>query len=269
MTTTDFTSDSYAIGFTNRYFTLWSYELQPLYSTLMTANGEQHYKSGERHVFRYIKNISMDEATARAKYPDLTVNPELRGKQREHSWSTGYSGRTEWSPELLHRGRHQAASIADFQDASYLAWFADEYKGSNPERDRLIERRLHELKWFKYQDYVWMPEAKYNELVQREQAKQDLLAQFADGGQLTIQFERNLDPVGCYKYNGVQVFFPDIKKMSYRGFTYALPEVKGRGKKIKGKSLTLTVKTGNYERVNDYGDVDTGQALIVQAFSLA
>jgi len=266
MATTDYTSDKFVIGFTNKYFTLWSYELQPLYSTLMTAAGEQHFKSGEQHIFRYIKNISMDESKAREQYPELNINPDLRGKEREYSWSSGYGGRTEYAPELLHRGRHTGAAIASFEDASYLAWFADEYGNGDPERQALIESRLNELKWFKYKGYRWMPEAKYNELVQRDQAKSDMLAQFADGGQLTVQFERNLDGIGCYKHNGVEIFFSNIKKMSYSGYAYALPEVKGRGKKIKGKTLQLTVKTGQYERANEYGDVYTGQALIVEDF---
>ena len=234
----------------------------------MTAAGEQHFKSGEQHVFRYIKNISMDESKARAQYPELEVNTELRGKVREHSWSTGYSGRTEWAPELLHRGRHTGAAIANFEDASYLAWFADEYVNGDQERLALIESRLNELKWFKYKDYKWMPEAKYNELVQRDQTASDLLAQFENRGQLTVQFERNLDPVGRYKYQGVWIFFPDIKKMSYSGYAYALPEVKGRGKKIKGKTLQLEVQAGNYSRINDYGDEYDGEALIVHGFTI-
>lgn len=268
MATTGYTSDKFVIGFTNKYFTLWSYQLQPLYSTRITANGEQHFKSGERHIFCYIKNISMDESKAREQYPELNINPDLRGKKREYSWSSGYSGRTEYAPELLHRGRYTAALISEFENASYLAWFADEYKGENAERQTLIENRLNELKWFKYKDYSWMPEAKYNKLIQRDQAKSDMLAKFVDGGQLTVQFERNLDGIGCYKHEGVEIFFPEIKKMSYRDFVYALPEIKGRGKKIKGKTVELTVKTGDWSRTNSYGDDYSGQGLIVQAFTI-
>ena len=63
-----------AIGFTNKFYTLWEIteETRPL------GNGHNYVVTH----YTYIKNISFDKETALAKYPNAIFDDSLRGKTR-------------------------------------------------------------------------------------------------------------------------------------------------------------------------------------------
>ena len=67
-----------AIGFTNKYYTLWEIweEHRPL------GNGRSYVITH----YNYIKNISFDRETAISKYPELPIDETLRGHTR--SWNS-------------------------------------------------------------------------------------------------------------------------------------------------------------------------------------
>ena len=66
----------YTIGFTTKFYTLWDVTVD----TFTDAYG----RKGRRVAATFIKNVSMDEKAARAKYPDAPVDLSLRGHS---SWT--------------------------------------------------------------------------------------------------------------------------------------------------------------------------------------
>ena len=67
-----------AIGFSNKYYTLWQIEEE----TRPLGNGCNYVVT---HYY-YIKNISFDKDKALAKYPNASLDENLRGKTA--SWSS-------------------------------------------------------------------------------------------------------------------------------------------------------------------------------------
>lgn len=68
-----------AIGFANKFFTLWSIDAEPVYTT--DAYGK-HWLTGYHTRYTYHKNISFDLEKAKALYPSLEVQEDLRGKNK-------------------------------------------------------------------------------------------------------------------------------------------------------------------------------------------
>ena len=44
------------IGFSNKFYTLWSYSEEPLYKSI----NNEYYQYGIKQIYNYIKNISFD-----------------------------------------------------------------------------------------------------------------------------------------------------------------------------------------------------------------
>lgn len=102
----------YTIGFTTKFYTLWDVTVD----TFTDAYG----RKGRRVAATFIKNVSMDEKAARAKYPDAPVDLSLRGHS---SWT-----RTEWEPlpgDVFPCGKYMGQPIAECDDLGYLYWAVD------------------------------------------------------------------------------------------------------------------------------------------------
>ena len=102
-----------AIGFTNKYYTLWeiSEETRPL------GNGRSYIVTH----YNYIKNISFDKETAISKYPNAVIDENLRGKTQ--SWETK---KEVWdNVDTFRFGKYKGEKITG-SDISYLEWYWDQ-----------------------------------------------------------------------------------------------------------------------------------------------
>lgn len=70
------------IGFATQFYTLWNYEVQPVYITDSYGN---HHQSGVKHIYTYIKNISKDLQVVKKQYPNVSIDETLRGKTASFS----------------------------------------------------------------------------------------------------------------------------------------------------------------------------------------
>ena len=68
------------IGFATEFYTLWSYEVVDQYSSNDVVNGVAPMVIGQRIYYTYHKNISTDLTKVKAKYPELEIDEELRGR---------------------------------------------------------------------------------------------------------------------------------------------------------------------------------------------
>jgi hypothetical protein len=252
-----------AIGFATQYYTLWDIETTPIYSTIVTAGGEQHFKSGENHRCTYYKNISTDIEKVKALYPDVPIMEDLRGKSRDFEYQTGRNKYIEYAPDVFQIGRNQGEAISSIDDKSSLVWSFD--KESNEERLQNIEKQLNKIGYFKSANgHSWLTTEQKEEEDSALNSIEDTFKKFINGGTITINPTKNLDGMGMITIDKIKFFFPEYKLMSYGGFVYSLPTIKGIGKKIKGKTLELNVKTAmafnsieSYERYRDLFEIQT------------
>ena len=100
-----------AIGFANKFYTLWNIteETRPL------GNGCNYVVTH----YTYIKNISFDKETALAKYPNATLDENLRGKTA--SWSS--QPKEVWDNVNCFRFGKYKYQVIDSTDVNYLEWY--------------------------------------------------------------------------------------------------------------------------------------------------
>lgn len=234
----------YAIGFSNYYYTLWSYMTEPQY---ITDNYGKSWLVGYNITYHYHKNISMNLEKALAAYPELELNEDLKGIN-----STTWTKKNEEDlcPNIMKFGRHFGKNIDDLVETNfdYVLWIC-EYRSGTP-------NGLYALSLPKVINHY--KEVSDNEKI--ESAKiQNAYNQLLAKGTYEVTPERNLkiadgDAYMRAEIDGVNVLFnfPNgtFKEMDYNGFTYGLPLVGGKAKRIKSKPIRLSFERftdGNYE----------------------
>jgi hypothetical protein len=247
-----------AIGFANTFYTLWDVTEEKLYSTIRTANGEVHFPCGTRYICRYIKNISTDLSKVTNQYPNLTVDPTLKGKSNSFDYLKGDLPTVTYAPELFSRGYAKGQVIANCEDLRVLQWgFNNE---NDSERISIISETILNKFGLVYVNGGWLIKEKAEQILNEKELRDNFYTR-ADQSEQTIKFvaEKNLDYTGSLVVDTgdfkVRLYFADFKTMNYNGFEYGLPTIKGVGKKIKGKELEVKVKyqdhtiSGNTEKV--------------------
>ncbi len=112
------TTSNMLIGFTNKFYTLWSYTTTPNY--FVDAYGNSWLTSTTIH-YSYHKNISFDLDKVREIYPTIPFDENLRGKH--NSWSDKREEDT--TPDnIVMFGKYRGMSIEDIaeKDFTYLLW---------------------------------------------------------------------------------------------------------------------------------------------------
>jgi len=237
------------IGFAEKFYTLWDVTSEDIYSTTISANGESHAKSGERVICTYIKNVSTDLDKVKSVYPDLPINEDLRGMSRSFEYLTGEK-KIEYADDVFALGYNKGYAIALCNSIRDLKWALENESGSD--RRTNIKNQMISLGMVEAYDVMYDNQEQadkavelINERAARQMNADNIFDTMANGGTLEVTFEKNLDEYGRYydKSNGLRFEFKNYKVMSYKGFDYALPSVDGKGKKIKGQTLSLTCKT--------------------------
>lgn len=238
-----------AIGFTNKMFTLWSVSSTPRY--------EEGRMTGHDVVKTYYKNLSMTESEAIAKAKEhgctnLTPDHSLRGtsvwkgfvltaeekRRREEAKIAKESADAELKKTSFTFGKYEGETYEDISinDENYFMWAY--YDRSE---DKVMRSGMDKTKLMK-------AEAKAE--ANRESAKADLIAQANESGQVVLtiienprqQAEREEEfHMASRTEEGILVFFQDVKECDYNGFEYFTPIVNGKGKRVKNKTLTVTV----------------------------
>ena len=244
---------TYAIGFANKFYTLWniSEENRPL------GNGHNYIVTH----YTYVKNISFDKETAMAKYPDAVFDENLKGMTK--SWNTQ---KEVWdNVDTFRFGKYKYEKIDD-SDLNYLAWYWDNIDGEHREYvGKILEANGYEIRSWKstYNNsenfYLVSPEElemerKNNEALNEIETKLN--------NSETIEFipEYNPDDEGNCRIGDVIYHFNEVKENWYNGFTYYLPVVNGKQKRIKNKKLTVTKYT--YSRTENVITINIEEFII-------
>lgn len=237
----------YTIGFTTKFYTLWDVTVEHF----TNAYG----RKGERVTANYIKNISMDEQAARAKYPDAPVDLGLRG----HSSFC----RTKWEPlpsDVFPCGMYAGKPIADCTDFGYLYWAVDTNMLCGESRDIAVAVLLGSGQYGQYDDMI-LPMDRVNDLLAQDAARDEIAAAIDINGcveLLNVSNIKDWDENGFGSETGVDRVNliwdrAAIERFEYNGWEYFLPVKGGKAKRIKGKKLRIVAD--HYTNDRRYLDV--------------
>lgn len=218
-----------AIGFANKFYTLWTItdECKPL------GNGRT-YKVTH---YNYIKNISMDKETALAKYPNAILDENLKGMSR--SWSS--KPQIIWdNVDTFRFGKYSDMKIDDVSDTNYIAWYWDNvYEDHRDYVGKVLESRGYEIReWGAGNKYLVSPEELEEEKA-RELEKNNTLNLLAKNEPFTINLDHNPNEDGDCRIGDVIYHFQEVKENYYQGWSYYLPVLNGKQKRIKNKNLVI------------------------------
>lgn len=234
-----------AIGFTNKFYTLWDIQIDLEYSS-------ESFLPNEITRYTYLQNLSFDkdEAINKAKNKGckyLEPNHDLYG--RNSSWEIIkklYSTLPQSKSPFFEFGKYRDTKIIDCNDKDYILWYF------NKTENRYAKSFLLNLGYTEHKEYsdiLISPE----DIIKLSEFD-IILEELTKSGKITIEADRNLSRIEdgiVYKYyvndKGVINFlFQETKEMYYRDFTYFLPVLNGKAKKIKNKTLEL-----NIEKINN------------------
>lgn len=226
-----------AIGFTNKFYTLWEIteETRPL------GNGHNcivtHYN--------YIKNISFDKETALAKYPNAIFDDNLRGKTI--SWE---STKEVWDNVDVYRfGKYKYEKI-DNRELNYLAWYWNNIYEEDHKKfvEDVLTANGYEIRTYTYTNLVTGEEVSSKHLITPEDLEIEhqnnkefnmTLAELEAGNPINVFIKSNPDSEGNYNDGNVNYHFQEVKENWYSGFTYYLPVLNGKAKRIKNKNIII------------------------------
>ena len=256
------------IGFANKFYTLWDVKSEPLFTTVKTANGDQSYRSGTHYICTYIKNVSTDVEKVAKLYPNAPIDETLRGRSNSFEWAEGYQ-RVEYANDVFSCGYNKGNSIADCTDFRCLDWaWSNEYE---QDRKANIEKALNNIGACVYDGRVYQSKELMQAEIDRIAKTNSNIKRIADayesmknGGVVTVEMNRNLSASGVAWIDDIYYKFNDYVVGYYNGYEYGLPAIDGKGKRVKGKSLELTVRTGEFTTCDEY----TETCLIVESFKI-
>jgi hypothetical protein len=225
-----------AIGFANKFYTLWSIDTESVYTTDSHGN---HWLTGYNTKFHYHKNISIDLEKAKSLHPDLDVMEDLRGKTS--SWTS--DNKEDLCPQIMKFGKYWGHNLDELviSDFQYVIWICENRGGT---KNGLYASELPAV----VAHYKAIDDATHKKL----NAIRNIFNSIVSAGSYEFVAERNLrinDSFATMQVNVSEEFntyvtfvFPNgsFTENYYNGFTYGLPLVKGKAKRIKGKTIELS-----------------------------
>ena len=241
------------IGFASKFYTLWDVDVH-------TVTNE-YGRKGRCVTATFIKNISIDEQAARAKYPNAPVDMTLRGHS---SWR-----RTEWEPmpsDVFPCGQYMGKPIAECRDFGYLYWAVDRNMLCGESREIAVDALLKSGEYVYYAGTLMKAEiaAQYE---QADAALDEIVAGIDATGVIEVVSKTNIQiwdskagddflthlTCGSYTDNdAVNVYWPEsmVNWFQYNGYDYGLPVKAGKAKRIKGKSIKIVVDSYTVNQTN-------------------
>lgn len=225
---------SLAIGFTEKYYTLWSVRTDPVYIGDRLI-GHDFQKS-------YIKNLSMDKEKAIEKAKklgcvDLVPDSTLRGtnlvtyfqetKSEKERRLKEQARKDELRRTTFTFGKHINKTYQEVSeiDSEYLHWAYN-----NSEANKVgIENTTY-----------WK-----NKLAEEEKEKNallDIIEEARKSGEIELTILDNPDVYGiCRTDKDIDIYFPEVKQNYYNGWEYFTPVIKGKGKRVKNKTFKVKI----------------------------
>lgn len=232
---------NYIIGFAYQYYTLWEHE--KVVKTL--KNGRRLIKE----TYKYVKNISKDKGKAFASYPNATYDENLKGQTSSFS-----KDEIIWdSIDVFRFGKYMFQKIEDVNDLKYTAWYAEH---TFPEDHwnflkEYLQKNGYEVRETEYRIEILSPEDLEEERKHKE-AVEKLHEHLKAMKPIVAHITENPNDRGevLNGENMLCLIFPSVRENTYDGYTYYLPILNGKQKRIKNK--TIIIKKYTFEPLQCY-----------------
>lgn len=218
------------IGFANKFYTLWTIEKLPVYVTDSYGN---NWLTGYNERFTYHKNVSIDLDKVKSLYPNLEIDDSLRGVTQ--SWTK--ENNQDLCPQIMKFGKYYKENLDELvnKDFNYVLWLVK----NNCSYNANYAKNLSQIKAYF--------EKIENDKMQVEQNELRKFNEILQKGCIEFVPDKNLSLYENFAYislDGVEFNFPSdmFIEYDYNGFTYGLPNVKGKGKRMKNKNVKFEFK---------------------------
>jgi hypothetical protein len=245
----------HCIGFTEKYYTLWYIRLDEV---CITDSYGKHWIVGYDKKYTYIKNISFELETAKSKYPGLKIDPELKGLNS--SFQKSYE--EDLCPQIMKFGKYRGHDLNEVvtKDFNYILWLCENSYSQNAK----FAKNLDAIK----NHYQSILDAQNLEKSQREnifnEIAQKCYFEFVPEKNISLSIlEYDINGNGI-QYGVLHYAIDDYQSMSfifendkydvyeYNGYLYGLPLIKGKAKKIKGKSIKINFHVDSNKKYGNY-----------------
>lgn len=224
------------IGFSNKYFTLWNVDTRTEYQ-----NAGGVFLPYQKTYFNYLKNLAMDEKTAKTKailegVEQFDVDHDLRGKSRSFVTDRAMFSKmpTDKSP-FFEFGKYAGQKITEINDENYLFWYFQQTQNVHCRR-----RLLSEFGFVEWNDHVVSGEH-FRTISRREVIELTILESGEAIG--TLISNLNSEGIGRVEFDG-ELFncrFPEFIEQYYNGRNYFIPAKSGKGKRMKNKLVSFKI----------------------------
>lgn len=224
------------LGFATQFFTLWEVSRESV-----TYYG----RPATRVVCTFIKNVSKDEQVARAKYPDAPFDATLRGCR-----SFSRVEVEKYADDVFAFGKYAGTPVADCDDLGYLFWVLPQLDDAR----RVIAENVlvNSGKYGRYGDDIVAAE-ELAAIEAEDEYIEGLVAGIIESGRATVEATSNIhfeDEYTSAATHGIMLTWnaADLAEYYYSGCTYYLPKQGDKAKRIKGKTLEVSVADYNVEQ---------------------
>ena len=234
------------IGKADKYFTLWNVSSSEQFGTDLNGN---HYLQYIHTVYDYRQNLSMDESKAIEKakgfgVTDLEPDEELRGKHS--SWKRTQTFDEPKVSNVFSYGRFKGDLIVENEDVNYMNWYYEQDNFVDTESKTTMRKRILVLsdEFCMYEGDLVTVE--FKEMRESIVTKKESIRK---NGFVDVFVDRNVDGYDKILYaEGINFLFDKVKENYYNGYSYYLPMVDGKAKRIKNKNVRIFVEK---EATND------------------
>jgi hypothetical protein len=233
------------IGFTNKFYTLWSVQTEEHHSTF--GPNAVYLKTGETTRYNYIKNVSFSLEEVKRLYPDLLIDKGLRGKTQ----SFEVKSKNDFSPEYLKGGKYSGRLLSEIlsEDFDYIRFIYEEYRVLSEEQRTVV---LQSSSWIDHQNKL---------KVESDQRRASISPW--ESGTKRIVLEKNFSEekrvwISLENHN-IVLNVDEVSRNWYNGYNYYLPVIDGKSKRVKEKELSYDL-----ELISEswYDDILTQEFLI-------
>lgn len=213
------------IGFTNKYFTLWSITSDSIY-----------YENGTGYdtvSYTFIQNLSMsyDDAIIKAKemgVVDISVDNDLNGKK---SWKLST----------------KVYDVVKISDEKLLRYAFYDRNTSDIDKKLISDKLISEFSYGFVDNVLYNSEDYKNYLDNKNYS--NIVLEYVNSGEKKVIMDSNLksyESIGTLRQKlgdskfSISIIFDNVKTMNYNGFYYALPIIDGKAKRVKNKEIAFT-----------------------------
>lgn len=241
----------YFIGFATKFYTLWSIATDYNYS--QNEYGQVSL-TGITTRYTYLGHLSFELDKAKAKVIEKGielsgVDMSLKGQSSWEYKDKIYCKIPTSDLGFFDFGKYDGQIISQCTDINYVEWYYFETSNKYA-KQVLLSNGYAELNGHIVKQ----------EIADRMNATDSLIAEITASGEFTFVAEKNLSGAGEITIEGITIRFANYIRATYNGFTYGMPSINGKGKRIKNKKLKCIV-SANTELWSD-------AKFIVESFTL-